>query len=180
PGYEREEMLGTSVMRFVAPESRDQVRRAIEANQAEPSEHLALRKDGSVFPVEVRGRMIGKPEDRTRATALRDITDRRAAEDRLENLSQRFKLATAAAAIAVWDWDLSTNKALCDERLFEIYGLPPTPDGRLTFEQWTKLIHPEDLPGQEASLQRTIREKGNGFREFRIVRPDGTLRHIHS
>src|SRR5436190_845315 len=73
-GYERTEMIGVPVMNFVAPESRDPVRRAIEANRGECSEHLALRKDGTVFPVEARGRMIGRPEERTRATVLRDIT----------------------------------------------------------------------------------------------------------
>ena len=179
-GYERDEMIGMPVIALVAPESRELVRRAIESNRAEPYEHLAIRKDGSVFPVEVRGGIMGKREDQTRVAAVRDITGRREACDQLKTLTQRFQLATAAAAIAVWDWDLSTNTAMCDERLLEIYGLPNTGNGRMTFEQWAKLVHPEDLPGQEAALQRTIREKGQGFREFRIIRPNGALRHIQS
>jgi PAS domain S-box-containing protein len=124
--------------------------------------------------------MHGTGAEQVRLTAVRDITERRNNEAHLKTLTQRFKLATAAASIAIWDWDLATNEAICDERMFELYGLPCDPSGRMTFDQWAERVHPEDVAAQQESLQRTIREKGHGFREFRIIRPDGTQRHIQA
>ncbi len=177
-GYERTELIGMPVSKIVAPESRDLVRRAMESGHLEPYEHMALRKDGTVFPMEVRGRMHGTGVEQVRLTAVRDITARRNSETHLKTLTQRFKLATDAASIAIWDWDLTTNEAVWDERMFEIYGLPST--GRMAFDQWAQRVHPDDLPAQQEALQRTILEKGHGFREFRIIRPNGSQRHIQA
>jgi PAS domain S-box-containing protein len=53
-GYEPRELIGKSVLDFVAPESRDLVIANMRAGYEGPYEHLAVRKDGSVFPVEIR------------------------------------------------------------------------------------------------------------------------------
>ena len=50
-GYTRQEILGRPIIDLVAPESRDLVRQMTE--YTEPYEHLAIRKDGTLFPVEV-------------------------------------------------------------------------------------------------------------------------------
>jgi PAS domain S-box-containing protein len=179
-GYERSELIGTPVAKIVAPESRDLVRRAIESGRTDAYEHLAIRKDGTVFPMEVRGRMHGTGPEQVRFTAVRDITARRDSEAHLKMLTQRFELATAAASIAIWDWDLATNEVIWDERMFDIYGLPHDPSGRMPFDRWAERVHPDDLSAQQELLQQTIREKGHGFREFRIIRPDGSQRHIQA
>jgi len=180
-GYSgRSEMMGKPVVELVAPESRNFVRARIESGRTEPYEHLALRKDGSVFPVEVCGRTIVSSPRHVRVTAVRDITTRKQAEDSLKTLTERLKLATATAAIAVWDWDLGTNDVVWDDRAFEIYGLPPDSKALITYQLWADLVHPEDLSDQEAALKRTIAEKGRGLREFRIIRPDGTVRHVQA
>jgi two-component system, cell cycle sensor histidine kinase and response regulator CckA len=79
-GYERSELVGKPVIQCVAPEHRELVQKAIRSGAKGPYEHLALRKDGSVLPVEaqagtrtVDGRVI-------RTTALRDISERTRAE----------------------------------------------------------------------------------------------------
>jgi PAS domain S-box-containing protein len=54
-GYERTELIGMPVAKIVASESRDLVRHAIESGRTDAYEHMAIRKDGTVFPVEVRG-----------------------------------------------------------------------------------------------------------------------------
>jgi PAS domain S-box-containing protein len=179
-GYERTELIGMPVGKIVAPESRDLVRHAIESGRTDSYEHMAIRKDGTVFPVEVRGRMLGTGAEQVRLTAVRDITARRSDEAHLKTLTQRFKLATTAASIAIWDWDLATNEVIWDERMFEIYGLPFDPSGRMTFDRFAARVHPDDLAAQQEALQQTIRERGHGFREFRIVRPDGAQRHIQA
>jgi PAS domain S-box-containing protein len=174
------ELIGQPVTNLVAPESLALVRRMIESGQAEPYEHMALRKNGTAFPVEVCGRTIDRSGRQLRVTAIRDMTSRKTVEERLRTLTERLKLAAAAAAIAIWDWDINTNEVICDERLFEMYGLPPNEKGQFSYAQWARQIHPEDLPGQEAALQQTLAVRGRSLREFRIIRPDGTIRNLQA
>ena len=108
----------------------------------------------------------------------RNITARKHAEAELKIQTERLSLATRAASIGVWDLDLRTRLTVWDDTLFEIFGIPrvvPMP-----YENWARLVHPDDLPNAEASLERTVRLKTQDYVEFRIIRPDGSLRHISS
>jgi PAS domain S-box-containing protein len=78
-GYTREELLGQNVSVMIAPESRALVQEAIQTGREGPYEHLAVRKDGTVFEAEVRakpGLWGGRP---VRVSAVRDITERKKA-----------------------------------------------------------------------------------------------------
>jgi len=79
-GYEVNELVGRPIMDVVAPESRELVKGMIGDQKSGPYEHLALRKDGSIFPVEVRARMIPREGKRARITAIYDVTERKAGE----------------------------------------------------------------------------------------------------
>jgi two-component system, cell cycle sensor histidine kinase and response regulator CckA len=96
-GYSREELVGSAVERIVAPESRDLVRRRAQAGYSGLYEHLAQRKDGSIFPVEVRARSApyhGRP---IRVTVIRDISARTAAQQALVASELRFRAAFHAS-----------------------------------------------------------------------------------
>lgn len=58
-GYGASEVVGMPAMDFVAPESREAVTRHISTGSAEPYEAVALRKDGTTFDAEIRGRVPG-------------------------------------------------------------------------------------------------------------------------
>jgi PAS domain S-box-containing protein len=90
-GYEFSEMMGKPVSDFIAPESRDLVLEMIRANNEQPYEHLLLRKDGSTFPVESHAKMITWKGKSLRVTALRDITERKQAEDAIQKSEQKFR-----------------------------------------------------------------------------------------
>jgi PAS domain S-box-containing protein len=108
----------------------------------------------------------------------RNITARKHAEAELKIQTERLSLATRAASIGIWDLDLRTNLTVWDDTLFELFGIPKVVP--MPYERWAGLVHPDDLPNAEASLERTIRLKTQDDVEFRIIRPDGSLRHISS
>jgi len=141
-------------------------------------------KDGSLYWVNTTIYPImdgtGKPE---RFVAVRtDITQRKAAEADLALASQRMQLAIDVASIGVWEWDLRTNQLRWDARMFQMYGVPPTPDGFTDYATWRAAVHPEDIAGQEAFLQEVAQGgKPVGNRQFRIHRrSDGALRYIEA
>ena len=85
-GYPLNELIGRSVQDFVAPEDRDQVRTRASSGFEGPYQHVALRADGSRFPVEVRARSIPYRGRTVRVTALRDVSERAQSEERQRRL----------------------------------------------------------------------------------------------
>ena len=83
-GYEVSEVIGRSTVEFVVPEHRDLVKQKIASGSEEPYEVTGVRKDGTLLNLEVRGRAYNYRGRRVRIVAIRDITDRKAAEKRLE------------------------------------------------------------------------------------------------
>jgi PAS domain S-box-containing protein len=96
--------------------------------------------------------------------------------EHLKWVARRLSLATQAMQAGVWEWDLQTNLTFGDERLHQIYGIPP--EVATDYHTWAGAIVPEDLPRAEADLQRVIASKSQGPTEFRITLPDGSIRHI--
>lgn len=188
-GCARRDLIGHSPVNFSPPIQADGVAstvRAIEKIEAAFAgipqffEWLHIRSDGTTFPAEVSLNRVELGGEQFLQAIVRDITARKQADARLKLLTDRLKLATDAAAIAVWEWNLQTNEVLGNERLFEIYGYPVEPNGRFSYQQWARQVHPDDLPEQESAIQKTIATKGQSVREFRAYRLDGTLRHIHA
>jgi len=85
-GCKREELIGTYVANYVAPESLAMVTERIKTGSTEPYEHMAIRGDGSVFPVEIRPRLVQIGGKTMRVSAVRDITKQKEAAAERERL----------------------------------------------------------------------------------------------
>lgn len=108
----------------------------------------------------------------------RDITERKQTEIQLRDLTDRLKLAVQSAKMGIWDWDIASNRLTWDERIYELYGLPP--EVASSYQAWESVIHPDDLAHCRAATQQAFAEKTEGSIEFRVVLPNGTLRYITS
>lgn len=76
-----EELRGMPLLELVAPEFRPLVQQYIETGSEQSYESRALRRDGSVVPVEVHGRPIRYQGRQARVAAVRDITERKKLEE---------------------------------------------------------------------------------------------------
>jgi len=92
-GYEPAEMIGMSALDFVAPESRSLVQKNIMSQSDGPYEYMALRKDSSTFPVEVRVRAFPYKGRMFRIGVIRDMTKYKEAEEALRQSEERFSRA---------------------------------------------------------------------------------------
>jgi len=92
-GYTLGELLGKSVMTLVAPESLQEVAEAKRTNRLEPYEFLGLRKDGTIFPLEVRARTTWISNRQLRVAAIRDITEQKQTESVLRASESKFSIA---------------------------------------------------------------------------------------
>jgi PAS domain S-box-containing protein len=102
-------------------------------------------------------------------------------EEELRSSHQRMRLATEATGVAIWEWNVLTNRIRWDAEMFRIYGVAPTPDGFVTYKTWRRTVLPEDLAVNEAVLQDTVRRRGQSSRTFRIRRgSDGEVRNLET
>ncbi|WP_147652883.1 sensor domain-containing protein [Vulcaniibacterium gelatinicum] len=89
----------------------------------------------------------------------------------------RLRQVQAAAAIGEWDWDLEAGTIAWSEEMFRIYGCDPAtfrPDPETVFA----CIHPDDRD-RVRGFARALTETGEPCHaEFRIVRPDGSVRMV--
>jgi PAS domain S-box-containing protein len=133
---------------------------------------VIIARDGTERPIADSAAPIRDKDGRILGVVLvfRDVTEEKKAERAIRESAERLQLATEAADIAVWQWNIKSGPHKWDERMFAIYGLPPKSEGRVNYEDWSARVLPADLAEQEAQLQRTIATCGRSQREFRIVR----------
>ena len=110
----------------------------------------------------------------------RDVTSERETTQELQNLNERLQLALRSSNYGVWEYDLVNRRRHWDDRVLEIYGLRPGEfDG--SEAAWRKTFHPEDAEAVPALVQRVIQSDTADYDlQFRIVRPDGAVRHIEA
>ena len=92
-GYSRDEMLGMKVQDFRAPGTEADYERAkiqIDKQKSGVFESVAVRKDGSVFPAELSVRVMEIEEAEYRQTIVRDITERRRADEQIDRLNRLY------------------------------------------------------------------------------------------
>jgi len=180
-GWPSREVLGRNapaLLRTEYPESADAVDAALLRDGRWEGEMIQYTRKGSRLHVETHEATQRDAQGaaiRT-LTITNDITERKRADAELFLLTERLSLATAAAKIGVWDWDLTTNTLTWDATMFEIYDRPPAVP--VPYEAWSGAVHADDLRASEAVLQNVIAAKGDGSMEFRIVRPDGAIRIV--
>ncbi|WDP87826.1 MAG: PAS domain S-box protein [Desulfobacter sp.] len=82
-GYSNEELKGMDGLNLIAPEWQTTVMENIQSDYAHAYDVMGCKKDGAVFPLEIRGKTIPYQGKKVRVTEFRDITDRKNMERRL-------------------------------------------------------------------------------------------------
>jgi len=106
-GYVLDELIGMSVEQLVVPEILTRVRKNLATNSEYIGESIAVRKDGTRFIVETRGKLIDYQGRRIRLVAVRDITDLKQAEEALRASEARFTGIVSSAMDAIISIDES-------------------------------------------------------------------------
>ncbi len=80
-----------------------------------------------------------------RKVIARTVQLRQANDDLLES-RERFALAIEGTGLGLWDWNVITNELVWNDYVLKMLGYEPT-DMEHTYENWEKLVHPQDLLG---------------------------------
>jgi PAS domain S-box-containing protein len=150
-------------------------------------EYRALRPTGEVRIVHSTGDVKRDASGRPCQMfgTVQDITDRKRVEETLELMSRdlqesktRLEEAQRFAHVGHWVWDLEKDGLTWSDETYRIFGLPPQ-QRPMNVEAFQEMIHPED---REFLLRATQEARGGGSPdiEFRIIRPSGEVRIVHS
>lgn len=88
---------------------------------------------------------------------------------------EKLRIATEAAGVALWSWNVDTDRLEMDERGHVLWGVPNT--GTITFETLSARIYPEDLDRVRAAFAATRDMLGGYETDFRILH-SGKIRWI--
>jgi two-component system, sensor histidine kinase and response regulator len=175
-GYTRDELVGMTPLDFdpdVTPAMLEEFGRRLDAEEMLVFESRHRRKDGSVFPVEVRGRPFWEGGRRLTVALARDITEHKRAEEALRESERRFRTLAEALPLQVWTTEPDGANDYVNARTTEYTGL--------TQEQfrgwnWQPAFHPEDLPRVLEVWTRSIATGEPYEIEYRLRRADGAFR----
>ncbi|AFZ69590.1 PAS domain S-box protein [Deinococcus peraridilitoris] len=152
----------------IHPDDRERVVAGIQAviggaGETWSDEYRFRRADGSYAEVHDRGAVLRDAQDRAvrMIGAMQDLTERQAAESALRESEDRLRIATEAAAIGTWDYDLLRDVLRWDTRTKALFGL--SPEAEVTFETaFLAGLHPEDRSRVEAAVATALEVGGPG------------------
>ncbi len=108
-----------------------------------------------------------------RTTALQE------AQQRLQQLTERYELAIWGASDGIWDWDIQKNELYMSARFLEIIGRT-IPEDQRTFQAFLNDVHPDDQALIQKALESHFERNEPYDVEFRYQHPSGTLRYLTS
>lgn len=188
-GYSRDQLVGRIASDVLTvPEDRARVRdqHATRSDGASSSYQVQqMRRDGSRIWVEIHGQPLRDATGEPSGTVgvIRDITQRRLAEEELQRRTAELQESESRFRQVV-------------QNIREVFWLSERPSGRLLYvspgyeevwgrpvqslqedpRSWLAAVHPEDVPGVRAALE--LQASGEYDVEFRVLRPDGTIRWV--
>jgi PAS domain S-box-containing protein len=183
-GLDRAPRNAADFLILVHPDDRARVREAVEtALRDKPvleHEFRIVLPDGNLRWIYDRSRIARDSTGRPVSVVgcCIDITERKQSEQALRDGEARLELATRAADLGIWDWDLRTNTLVYSDRARAICGIPP--DVPITVELLRAIEHPDDLSRTAAMATRALDPKLREREpfEYRIIRPDGAVRWV--
>ncbi len=169
------------------PQDRARVEASVRAQRAglRPGvidhEYWVVQPDGSERLVRSRSDAIHDADGRLLQIigVNQDITDQRAAETALRESEARFRLATETSALGVYQVNLPDMNGTWSDLMYTMRGLPPQP-GIPPMDAMMAMVHPDDRQAVQAGMM-SHRDRAVGEvteYEFRIIRPDGSVRHL--
>ena len=183
-GYRRDEIVGKSLADAIIPRSlrekhRQGLARHLSAGESRligrRAEMMAMRADGSEFPVEITISRILLDGPPSFTGYLRDITERKHSKETLQRnealLAEAQHLSSTGSFFCPRAGEFTWSEELY--RIFEFQqGVP------LTFDLIMSRYHPEDVPLLEDIVEQTRREVIDFDYEHRLLMPDQSIRHV--
>jgi PAS domain S-box-containing protein len=183
-GTTPQEMIHRSFWDFILPDDRNKVRAMLAELTPDNPEVRIENRFESVEGVRWtlwtnRGVAFDEAGTLLEATSSGvDITDLKRAEQALRESEDRRRIASEVAKVGTFEWDMRNDVIAWTRELEALYGLAPGEFGG-TYEDWRRLVHPDDLPQAEVKLKQAETD-GDFSAQWRVIWPDGSIHYLES
>lgn len=181
-GYSRVELLGRDVPPFWPPAETSTtfgLTTEVLASTLGEVDVIAIRADGSSFTASVSSRLASdQSTGRLQITVIRDVSLARAQQAEMMAGRALLAEAQAQALLGSWSYDIATEKLTWSVQMFVLAGLR---EGDIvpSATDFLSRLHPDDREHYVAAYADGLRCGDSHSIEYRIVRPDGSIRHVH-
>jgi PAS domain S-box-containing protein len=172
-GYGLSEVIGKNALDFATPELREEALGHIRDGSEEPYDGVATRKDGSTFPIETRGKNSLYKGRTIRLTAVRDITERKRAEEELRVRTRQLEALRAISVEITRELDLTAVLQLILQRAMELVGV--TSGGISLWDETAQVLVPRTWHGLGARVGEVYIRLGEGVAGVVAERREGMI-----
>ncbi|OGU34931.1 MAG: hypothetical protein A2068_00815 [Ignavibacteria bacterium GWB2_35_6b] len=188
-GYNKEEKsgyLGKSVFDFIDPSNHqlliDNTRKLLtgESNR-KISEYTAIKKDNSRFYIDVNSTVLFDSENKPSSILYvqRDITERRLAEEALQQSNQKLEAIISASPDGIGMISLDGKIQLMSDKLMEIYGYSVEEKNEIIGKSSFDFIDPSNHKMLLGNIRKLIDGKSdNKLTEYLAIKKDGNRFYI--
>lgn len=110
---------------------------------------------------------------------FQDIDEKKRKDIEYQEISDRLAIATHAAKIGIWDYNIVENNLVWDKNMYTLYGIS-SKDFSGVVEAWETAVHPEDKAYSQKELEMAIAGVKEFNTEFRIKWPNDEIRYIRA
>ena len=183
-GYTPQEAVGRWLAELIVPEElrADVLKNKVLVASGERVylESVRQRKDGVRLETSVVAARISLGADQVAIYLIyRDITEQKKADEKLRRSEASLLEAQRLSHTGSWSHDLSSGLVAISPEVNRIFDVKPDEDPS-TSEFHFNRIHPEDRPIVAQNYERARLEKADFEFDYRLVLPDGTIKHIHN
>jgi PAS domain S-box-containing protein len=170
--------------RLIHPDDLPLVVQTVERSIREMTEFVVdyrfLHPDGSVrYHHGVGHPTVNESGEVECVGSVADVTDWRLAQERLHRGQSLLAEGQRISHTGSWVLNLITRDLTWSDEHYRIVGVDPA-DFTLTVDSGFQFVHPDDRLATEQQFQEALTTRSDFKREFRIVRADGTIRHVLS
>ncbi|MBS1598070.1 MAG: PAS domain S-box protein [Bacteroidetes bacterium] len=186
-GYTEEEMVGQSISKIIPKDRSDEEKKILERiRNGERVDHFETQretKNGTILDISLtispvkdsKGNIIGASK------IARNITAQKAAERKIREVDERFRMAVESTKLGTWDYYPLSGILSWSNECRKIFDVPE--DFKIDMDFFATHIHPDDINFAQAAIQRSMDPTTTGDYDiqYRILRySDGEPRWIRA
>ena len=177
-------ILGRDMFSYVtpadAPVVRAAVQRLLETGKPQVYEAVIRLSEGRMAWYQTEIALLRREDEPTGFMFVAtDVTELKRTEERLRRNELFLARAQELAHVGCWEWEVAGDEQIWSDELYRITGVDPQAF-QPTYRGFLELVHPDDRERLDALLQEAVAEGQTLISEFRLVRPDGQVRVMHS